>query len=239
MLDAGAEPIGDPTACHAVAVDARAPKFDGGIVTRLDSIPLGIVVNARGERFADEGEDFWPKRYASWGTLIATQPDQIAYSITDQKVAGRFIPSMFPAIEAGTIGGLAARLDVPVDAVEATVRDFNAAVKPGRFDHATLDDCRTEGLQPPKSHWAQAIDTAPFRAYPLRPGITFTYLGVKVDTEGRVLMQGGAAADNVYAAGEIMAGNVLRRGYVAGVGMTIGTVFGRLAGEGAARHAVR
>jgi tricarballylate dehydrogenase len=238
MLDAGAEAIGDPTACHAVAVDARAPKFDGGIVTRLDSIPLGIVVNARGERFADEGEDFWPKRYASWGTLIATQPDQIAYSITDQKVAGRFIPSMFPAIEAGTIGGLAARLDVPVDAVEATVRDFNAAVKPGRFDHATLDDCRTEGLQPPKSHWAQAIDTAPFRAYPLRPGITFTYLGVKVDTEGRVLMQGGAAADNVYAAGEIMAGNVLRRGYVAGVGMTIGTVFGRLAGEGAARHAV-
>ena len=99
MLDAGAEPVGEAKACHAIAVDARAPKFDGGIVTRLDSIPLGIVVNARGPRFYDEGEESWPKRYAIWGSLVAEQPDQIAYAITDQKVAGRFMPSMFPAIE--------------------------------------------------------------------------------------------------------------------------------------------
>lgn len=239
MLDAGAEPIGDAKACHAVAVDARAPKFDGGIVTRLDSVPLGIVVNVRGQRFGDEGEDFWPKRYATWGSLVAGQPDQMAYSITDHKVAGLFMPSVFPAIEADSIGGLASTLGVPVDALEATVRAFNQAVRPGRFDHAVLDDCHTEGLTPPKSHWAMALDTPPFRAYPLRPGITFTYLGVRVDAEARVRMQGGEAAENIYAAGEIMAGNVLRRGYVAGVGMTIGTVFGRLAGEGAARHAAR
>lgn len=239
MLDAGAEAVGDAKACHAVAVDARAPRFDGGIVTRLDSVPLGIVVNARGQRFYDEGEDVWPKRYAIWGSLVAGQPDQIAYSITDDKVAGRVMPSVYPAIEAGSIRDLSTALGLPADAVEATVRAFNQAVRPGRFDHAALDECRTEGLVPPKSHWAQTLDTPPFRAYPLRPGITFTYLGVRVDAEARVAMQGGGAAENIYAAGEIMAGNVLRRGYVAGVGMTIGTVFGRIAGEGAARHAAR
>ena len=100
MLDAGAQPIGDPRECHAVAIDGRAPKFDGGIATRLDSVPLGIVVNRNGERFYDEGEDFWPKRYAIWGKLVARQPEQIAYSIVDAKVRGRFIPSMFPPIEA-------------------------------------------------------------------------------------------------------------------------------------------
>jgi tricarballylate dehydrogenase len=238
MLDVGAEPVGDPTACHAVAVDARAPKFDGGIVTRLDSLPLGIVVNARGARFADEGADFWPKRYANWGTLIAAQPDQIAYVITDRKVAGCVMPSVFPAIEAGTIGELATELELSADALESTVRGFNDAVRPGRFDRETLDDCRTEGLEPAKSHWAQRIDTPPFRANPLRPGITFTYLGLRVDADARVIMKGDRA-ENIYAAGEIMAGNVLRRGYVAGVGMTIGTVFGRIAGEGAAGRAGR
>ena len=101
MLDAGAEPVGDPTQCHAVAIDARAPKFDGGIVTRLDCVSLGIVVNKHGDRFYDEGEDFWPKRYAIWGRLVAQQPDQIAYSIIDAKAVGRFMPSVFPPIVAG------------------------------------------------------------------------------------------------------------------------------------------
>jgi tricarballylate dehydrogenase len=149
------------------------------------------------------------------------------------------MPSVFPAITAGSIRELAGKLDLPADRLEATVAAFNAAVRPGTFNHATLDDCRTEGLVPAKSHWAQRLDTPPFVGYPLRPGITFTYLGLKVDGEGRVLMRGGVPASNLYAAGEIMAGNVLRKGYVAGIGMTIGTVFGRLAGEGAARHAGR
>ena len=189
MLDAGAEPVGEAKACHAIAVDARAPKFDGGIVTRLDSIPLGIVVNAQGLRFYDEGEEFWPKRYAIWGSLVAEQPDQIAYAITDQKVAGRFMPSMFPAIERQTLGELAAALGLPPEAFEDTVHNFNRAVRPGRFDLAALDDCRTEGVVPQKSHWAQTLDAPPFCAYPLRPGITFTYLGVRVNAEARVLMQ--------------------------------------------------
>lgn len=239
MIEAGVQPVGDPKACHAVAVDARAPRFDGGIVTRLDSVPLGVVVNALGQRFYDEGEDFWPKRYAIWGSLVAQQPGQIAYSIVDDKVKGRFMPSVFPPIEAGSVPDLARSLGVPADTLEATIGEFNRAVRPGAFDHTTLDGCRTEGLTPPKSHWALTLDAPPFRAYPLRPGITFTYLGLTVNDHARVIMSDGVPAENVYAAGEIMAGNILRRGYVAGVGMTIGTVFGRIAGEGAARHAAR
>jgi tricarballylate dehydrogenase len=238
MLDAGAQPVGDPTQFHCVAVDARAPKFDGGIVTRLDSVSLGIVVNGRAERFHDEGEDFWPKRYAIWGRLVAQQPSQIAYSLVDAKAIGHFMPSMFPPMAAQSIPELARLLDLPPDALVRTVDAFNRAVIPGTFDHAILDDCRTEGLTPVKSHWARPLDTPPFWGYPLRPGITFTYLGLKVDERARVLMANGEPAANVFAAGEIMAGNILGQGYVAGVGMTIGTVFGRIAGEEAGRHAV-
>jgi tricarballylate dehydrogenase len=237
MLDAGAQPIGDPRACHAIAVDARAPKFDGGIVTRLDCIPLGIVVNQLGERFADEGEDLWPKRYASWGTLVARQPSQQAYCLVDAKVARLFMPSVFPPITANTIAELATRLGLPSDRVSATVSRFNQAVRSGTFNHETLDDCRTQGLTPEKSHWAQSLDTPPYWGYPLKPGITFTYLGLRVDETMRVMTTGGEPMEHVCAAGEIMAGNVLRRGYIAGIGMTIGTVFGRIAGESAARAA--
>jgi tricarballylate dehydrogenase len=237
MLDAGAQPVGDPRACHALAVDARAPKFDGGIVTRLDCIPLGIVVNERGERFADEGEDLWPKRYASWGTLVARQPGQQAYCLVDAKVAQLFMPSVFPPIVADTIPELATRLGLSADRVSATVAQFNQAVRPGTFNLDVLDDCHTSGLAPEKSHWARPLDTPPYWGYPLRPGITFTYLGLRVDATMRVITTGGAPMEHVYAAGEIMSGNVLRRGYVAGIGMTIGTVFGRIAGEAASRRA--
>jgi tricarballylate dehydrogenase len=234
LLDAGIEPVGDPAACHAVAVDARAPKFDGGIVTRLDCIPFGIVVNVEGQRFADEGEDFWPKRYAEWGSLVARQPRQLAFVIIDAQAAGLFMPSVYPPIEAGSIAELAAHLQLPAEALEATVGRFNAAVQPGSIDHAALDDCRTVGITPGKSHWARRLEVPPYRAYPLRPGITFTYLGVRVDVQARVMLRRGQPARNMFAAGEVMAGNILRRGYLAGFGMTIGTVFGRIAGRGAA-----
>ncbi len=238
MLDSGAQPVGDPSQFHAVAVDARAPKFDGGIVTRLDSVSLGIVVNKYGDRFYDEGEDFWPKRYAIWGRLVAQQPDQIAYSLVDAKAAGHFMPSVFPPKVAGSIPELARMLDLAPDSLDRTVSAFNRAVVMGSFDHSALDDCRTEGLAPNKTHWARPLDTPPFWGYPLRPGITFTYLGLKVDARARVLMTNGEPAANIFAAGEIMAGNILGQGYVAGVGMTIGTVFGRIAGREAGRHAV-
>ncbi len=235
MLDRGCQPVGEPDQCHAVALDARAPQFDGGIATRLDCIPFGIVVNREGDRFYDEGEDFWPKRYAIWGRLVAAQPGQIAYSIIDARSERLFMPSIFPAVTAGTLEELAGKLELDPEKLRATVEAYNAAVRPRAFDPAALDGCRTEGLNPEKTNWARRIEAAPFHAYPLRPGITFTYLGLKVDREARVQMTDGPS-ENIYAAGEIMAGNVLGKGYLAGIGMTIGAVFGRLAGQGAARH---
>jgi tricarballylate dehydrogenase len=237
LMDHGAATAGDPTQCHAVAIDARAPKFDGGIITRVDSVSFGIVVNKEAHRFYDEGEDFWPKRYAIWGRLVAQQPGQIAFSIIDARSIGAFMPPVFPPIEASSIGELATALSLNPAALAHTVSTFNAAVRDGTFNHAILDDCSTAGLTPPKSHWARRIESPPFSAYPLRPGITFTYLGVAVNERAQVLMQDGRPIDNVFCAGEMMAGNILGRGYLAGIGMTIGTVFGRIAGEEAARHA--
>jgi len=238
LLKKGAKSIGDPRQCHAVAIDARAPKFDGGIVTRLDCVSFGIVVNKHAQRFYDEGEDFWPKRYAIWGRLVADQPDQIAYSIIDAKSIDLFMPSVFPPYECASIAELATRLELDPKALEDTVDAFNRSIKPGSFDPAELDDCRTEGLDPPKSHWARPLDTPPYYGYPLRPGITFTYLGVAVNERAQVVMEGGTPAENIFAAGEIMAGNILGKGYMAGFGMTIGTVFGKIAGKEAARNVV-
>jgi tricarballylate dehydrogenase len=237
LLNKGVQEIGDPTQCHAVAIDARAPKYDGGIITRHDSVVFGIVVNKHAQRFYDEGEDIWPKRYAIWGRLVAAQPNQIAYIIFDSTVVTSFMPTLFPPIGAQTIAELAGKLELDPAALEKTVADFNAAVRPGTFDHTILDDCRTEGLTPPKTHWARKIETPPYLAYPVRPGITFTYLGTRVNKQARMLMKDGKPAANMFAAGEIMAGNVLGKGYAAGIGMTIGSVFGRVAGREAAKNA--
>ena len=237
LLDKGVAEVGDPTQCHAVAIDARAPKYDGGIITRLDCVVFGIVVNKHAQRFYDEGEDVWPKRYAIWGRLVAGQPDQIAYIVFDASSLDMFMPSLFPPIKAPSIRALAGELRLDPQALADTVIQFNAAVRPGTFDHTVLDDCRTEGLMPPKTHWARRIETAPFYAYPVRPGITFTYLGTRVNKAARMIMKDGKPAANMFAAGEIMAGNVLGRGYAAGIGITIGSVFGRIAGREAAANA--
>jgi tricarballylate dehydrogenase len=237
LLDNGVADVGDPTQCHAVAIDARAPRFDGGIITRLDCVVFGIVVNKHAERFYDEGEDLWPKRYAVWGRLVAAQPDQIAYIIFDATSLPLFMPSLFPPIAADRIDALAGKLGLDPAQLTQTVATFNAAVRQGSFDPAVLDDCRTEGLTPPKSHWARRIETAPFYAYPVRPGITFTYLGTRVNADARLIMADGRPSANIFAAGEIMAGNVLGQGYAAGIGMTIGAVFGRVAGREAAKNA--
>jgi len=237
LLAKDVQDVGDPTQCHAVAIDARAPKFDGGIITRHDSVVFGIVVNRDAARFYDEGEDIWPKRYAIWGRLVAAQPGQIAYIIFDASVRNSFMPTLFPPIEGGSIAELAGKLQLDPAALDKTIADFNAAVRPGTFDHTILDDCRTEGLTPPKTHWARRIETPPYLAYPVRPGITFTYLGTRVNRESRMLMTDGKPSANMFAAGEIMAGNVLGKGYAAGIGMTIGSVFGRIAGREAAKNA--
>ena len=235
MLDGGAESVGDPTQCHCVAIDGRAPKYDGGIVTRLDCVPFSIVVNRHGQRFYNEGEDVWPKRYAIWGRLVAAQPDQVAYALIDAKSANLFMPSVFPAVVSDSVEGLAEQLGLPQAAVVETVERYNAACRLGSFHSTELDGLATEGLEPPKTNWARPLDTPPYYGYSLRPGVTFTYLGLKVDETARASGSAGRYA-NVWAAGEIMAGSILGQGYLAGFGMTIGTVFGRIAGREAAAY---
>lgn len=236
LMALGADTIGDATQAHMVAIDARAPLYDGGICTRLDCVSLGLVLNREARRFYDEGEDFWPKRYAIWGRLVAQQPGQIGYSIIDAKAVGRFMPPVFDGVQAESLPELAHKLGLEVAQFTATVEAYNAACRVGQFDHTRLDDCHTEGLSPPKTHWALPLDTPPYFGYALKPGVTFTYLGLKVDASTAVRF-GGQPSPNLYAAGEVMAGNVLGQGYTAGVGMSIGTAFGRIAGARAATAA--
>jgi tricarballylate dehydrogenase len=244
LLERGALAVGDPREFHGVAVDARSPKYDGGIVTRVDGIPLGIVVNKHGARFYDEGQDLWPKRYATWGRLIAQQPSQIAYVVLDARTIRMFIPPLFPPLAAPSLHELARYLDERwgLDCIEflRTIEEFNRATAHNtRIHPQTLDGVATRGLQPPKSNWALPLTRPPFYAFPLRPGITFTYLGVGVDEVARVLQRDGTPFQNLFAAGEVMAGNILTHGYLAGIGMTIGSVFGRIAGTEAGRYARR
>ncbi|MEM7210673.1 MAG: FAD-dependent tricarballylate dehydrogenase TcuA [Pseudomonadota bacterium] len=235
LLDQGAQSVGDPTQCHAVAIDGRAPKFDGGIVTRLDCVPFSVVVNRNGERFYDEGEDVWPKRYAIWGRLVAAQPEQVGYAIIDSRSMNLFMPSVFPPEQADTIEGLAQRMGLPAHKVRETIDAFNAACGAGDFHPTELDGPSTQGISPPKTNWARPIVEPPFYGYELRPGVTFTYLGLRVDETAQV--QGPErGVENLWAAGEIMAGSILGEGYLAGFGMTIGTVFGRIAGREAAAY---
>ena len=147
LLDHGAESVGEPTQAHMVPIDARSPKFDGGIVTRLDCVTLGIVVNKNGERYYDEGEDFWPMRYAIWGRLVAQQPDQISYVFIDSKTLDRFMPSVFPPVKGNSIAEVAEQFNLPVDKVQrhrGRIQPCGSARKirphhPGRLQDGRLD----------------------------------------------------------------------------------------------------
>lgn len=235
LLDAGAKPVGDPSRCHMVAVDARGPRFDGGIVTRITAIPHGIVVDRDCRRFHDEGADARKTHFAQWGARIADCREQIAYLILDANGLARALPTALRPIKADTIGALATKLGIDPGALENTIREFNAAITyTGDMSPA---ESRTAGLDPPKSRGAAPIVVAPFAAYPMRPGVTFTHFGVAVDDHMRVITNDGRYLSNVFAAGMIMAANVLGEGYLAGLGITLCAVFGRLAGEEAARQA--
>lgn len=237
LMDQGLTTIGDGKQCHAVAVDGKAPQYDGGIATRLDCVPFSVVVNKHAQRFYDEGEDLWPKRYAIWGRLVAAQPDQIAYTIIDQKSVGKFMTPLFEPTKANSIRELGEKLNLPIDAFESEINRFNACCPDddSGFMPMEHDGLATRNLKINKTNWARRIDTPPYYGFSLKTGITFTYLGLKVDENAQSMNEYGKI-DNLWAAGEIMAGNVLGKGYLAGIGMTIGTVFGRTAGEKAAQY---
>jgi tricarballylate dehydrogenase len=172
--------------------------------------------------------------------MIGEQPGQIAYSIFDSKSAGLFMPSVYPAYSAPTLEDLAEQLGLPAEKLRKTVDGFNHSVpESGDFDPSRLDGLATSGLEPPKTNWTRALDTPPYMAYPLRPGITFTYLGVEVNERAQIVRDDGEPFPHLFAAGELMAGNILSQGYLAGFGLTIGAVFGRIAGKEAAARALR
>lgn len=235
MLRQGAQSVGDPKAAYLVAVDARSPADDGGIVTRVRCMPAGIVVDATGHRTHDEGGDTASTRYAVWGQRLAHYPGQIGYLILDARAVREAPPSLYPPIGADSLAELATRLAIPPDALEGTMADYNAATRPPERPDDTTG-WHTLDLAPPKSRHARPLTEPPFAAYPMRPGITFTYHGVGVDTEARVKLADGGRIENLLAAGMIMAPNIIGQGYVSGLALSIGIVFGRLAGEEAARH---
>ncbi|NKN34685.1 FAD-dependent tricarballylate dehydrogenase TcuA [Marichromatium bheemlicum] len=232
LLEQGAEPVGDPGRAHLVAIDGRAPIDDGGIVTRVRCMPAGIVVDSACRRFLDEGGDTASTRYSRWGQRLIDCPGQIAYLILDAPALRTAPPSLHPPIEAPTPETLAVRLGLDPEALLATLAAYNAAVRPGKTPEAG----HTEGLEPPKSGHARALDTPPFAAYPMRPGITFGYQGLAVAPDTRVRLTRGGVVTNLFAAGVAMQPNLIPRGYVSGLALAIGMVFGRIAGEEAANH---
>jgi len=233
----GARSVGKPDQAHWTAVDARAPKFDGGFVTRIDLIPLGIVVNKYAKRFYDEGEDLWTKRYVLWGHLARDQPDQIIYVIIDSKMFGETLIPMYEGIKADTIEELAKKVNLDPSALRSTVEEYNTHVMEDvKYDLSKLDGKRTNGLNPDKSNWARKLDKPPFYIWPMLPGITFTFQSVKIDTLTRVLDQNDKPIENVYGAGELTSGNIYGRGYVGGTGLVIGTVTGMTAGKEVVKH---
>ncbi|MGI9417603.1 MAG: FAD-dependent tricarballylate dehydrogenase TcuA [Geminicoccaceae bacterium] len=243
----GAAAYGLYSGCHATPMDLHMKDFGNLDLPHMERKQyrkicyfLGLMVNARGERFVDEGRDFRNYTYAQFGRAIMEQPGHFAWQIFDKKVEallyGEYSFHDAHYVEASTLDALIEKLD-GIDekgAVRRTIDDFNEAVDEGTAFDPTIKDGRgTRGLALPKSNWAQTIDTPPFKAYPVTGGITFTYGGLKVDGAGAVLREDGTAIPGLHACGELI-GGVFFEGYPGGSGLTSGAVFGRRAGDGAA-----
>jgi tricarballylate dehydrogenase len=238
-LEVGALPHGQWTGCHSTPIDAEAPPHGDRKLTdktnRL-SYPYGVLVNVRGRRFFDEGEDFQFYTYAKLGGIILGQPHGVAYQIFDAKVAalleGRYKTGK-PAV-ADSLKELVAKLPVDHASAFRTLEDYNAAVVEGpRFDPTARDGLAATGLDVPKSNWAQRLDTPPFVAYPVTGGITFTFGGVHVNGSAQVLSTTWDPIPGLYACGE-MVGGLFHINYPGGSGLMSGAVFGRIAGAQAA-----
>lgn len=237
-LEAGAQPYGNWSGCHSVAWDAGAPPTgDLELTNQLTrgGYPFGIVVNAEGRRFIDEGADFRNYTYAKYGAEILKQPGGSAVQVFDAKAAPLLRPEEYQSegitkVTADSLEKLAKELGLDEEQFLRTVEEYNASISPETFNPTVKDGKRTVGITPPKSNWAQAIDTPPFQAYPVTCGITFTFGGVRIDPQARVLDTTGEAIPGLYAAGE-MVGGLFYFNYPGGSGLTAGSVFGRRAGH--------
>jgi tricarballylate dehydrogenase len=230
--------VGQWTGCHSTPIDADAPPYGDRKLTdktnRL-SYPYGVLVNRRGRRFFDEGEDFQFYTYAKLGGIILNEPGGVGYQIFDAKVEhlleGRYKTGT--PLVADTLPALVAKLPLDQGVARRTLDDYNAAVSAGVFDPTVKDGLATKGLELPKSNWAQRLDTPPFSAYPVTGGITFTFGGVRIDERARVISTAWAPIPGLYACGE-MVGGLFHGNYPGGTGLMSGAVFGRIAGANAA-----
>jgi tricarballylate dehydrogenase len=239
-LDIGAQAYGHWSSCHAVQWDLNAPAFGDrkvGDLFQKHSYPLGIMVNTLGLRFVDEGADFRNFTYVKYGQAVIREPQQTAFQIFDQKTVPILreeyrIREMTKA-EAPTIEELARKLEIDPQALVRTVNDFNAAVEDKPFNPAILDGKGARGITPPKSNWAQKLDTPPYVGYSVTCGITFTFGGLRVDLRGQVLDIEDRPIRGLYAAGELV-GGLFYHNYPGGTGLMAGSVYGKAAGESAA-----
>lgn len=243
-LDIGAQSYGHWSGCHAVAWDLNAPPYGDRNVADLfqkHSYPFGLIVNVDGNRFVDEGADFRNYTYAKYGREILKQPQRAAFQLFDQKtnhlLRDEYFIQQMTMVEADTIEDLADGLDINQEGLVETVREYNKAVQEGEFNPSALDGKRTEGLTPPKSNWAQKLDSPPYTGYAVTCGITFTFGGLKIDNSCRVQDTSGLPIGGLFAAGELT-GGLFYNNYPGGSGLMAGAVFGKIAGASAADEAL-
>jgi tricarballylate dehydrogenase len=242
-LEVGAMPYGNWSGCHAVGWDRNAPEFGDlsvGDGFQKHSYPFGILVNAHGRRFVDEGADFRNYTYAKYGRAILEQPGQFAWQIFDRKVAhllrDEYRIKRVTKVRADSLPELARKLeDVDANGFLNEVRVYNAAVRADVPFNPNIKDGRcTSGLVLNKSNWANALDTPPFEAYAVTCGITFTFGGLKIDDNGNVINTDGLPIRGLYAAGELV-GGLFYFNYPGGTGLMSGSVFGKIAGTSASQ----
>ena len=242
-LAAGAQKFGEWSGCHAIGTDYNAPKLGDfkkpGDIYKKHSYPLSIMLNKNGERFVDEGADFRNYTYAKYGKEILKQPDHIAYQIFDSKVRPllreEYNLDEATYYEAATLEELVSQLPVNHENFLSTISIYNSAVQEGEFNPSVKDGKHTEGITPPKTNWANAIEEGPFYAYPVTCGITFSFGGVLTDTEGQVLNANEKPIQGLFAAGEIV-GGIFYHNYPGGSGLMSGAVYGKIAGTSAGKY---
>jgi len=243
-LDIGAQSHGHWSGCHAVAWDLNAPAHGDRNVADLfqkHSYPFGLIVNVDGKRFVDEGADLRNYTYAKYGREILKQPQRVAFQLFDQKTKHLlrdeyFIPQM-TMVEANTIEELAIGLDINPEELKKTIESYNESVQEGNFNPTALDGKHTKGIFPPKSNWAQKMDSPPYLGYAVTCGITFTFGGLKIDSNTQVQDNSDMPIPGLFAAGELT-GGLFYNNYPGGSGLMSGAVFGKIAGENAAKSAL-
>ena len=238
-LEIGAQPTGQWSACHATPIDADAPDYADRLTTDVTnrlSYPFGIMVDTEGNRFVDEARDQAQNTYAEYGGIIRALPHHTAFQIFDSKVKHLLEPryASGTCVTAQSVSELADKLGIDTESLVKTVKAFNESIQDGTFDPSVKDGKHTLGIQPPKSNWAQKLDTSTLYAYGVTCGITFTFGGLKINQRAQVLDTEDRIIPGLYAAGEIV-GGLFYMNYPAGTGLTAGAVFGRLAGTEAAR----